>query len=346
MKIAHVGKNLANVPYSFCKASRQAGLDADAYIGAISNPAEDPEEYPGWLHYSKGKLTSFSKFSLLKSLRSYDLLHTYAGASKYAQFLGKPFIFYATGSDLHEIPYQSGISGALMRRSLKKAKKVLFSNANLLRDISAFNLKEKSVFIPQPMDTQSYGSAKPEIFKGDYDLVVFHPTRQHWRMKGNDVFLRAFARASKKKKMLLLMHEWGDDLQNSRQLVKQLGIGASVRFLPLTTLHSFYSRMAGVDLVADQFVLGSMGLVTLGAMAAGKPVIVSIDEKTHRSCYPDKVPVLNASTEEEIYQLLISLNKSKCSELGKAAQAWILKNHSYSAVSSQLIGIYKELGLC
>ncbi len=63
-------------------------------------------------------------------------------------------------------------------------------------------------------------------------------------------------------------------------------------------MSKFYSQS---DIVADQFIIGSMGGIALEALYAGKPLLTFINEELHEKVYPEIPPVANAKNSEEVY---------------------------------------------
>jgi len=334
-KIYHVGKNLANVPYSICSALRDSGIPVELYIGAVRNIAEEPPSRESWVHMSH-KYTIGNRFQDLIEVSKADYLQTYAGSSTYLQFMAKPFIIYATGSDVHELPYQKTIGGMLMKRSLGKALKVLFSNVHLLEDLKAHRVGGKSVFVPQPVKIWEYGKTRGGF--GHERPIFLCPSRIDFSVKGQDIFLKAFSDyKSGGGSGTAVLFDWGPDAEHAKSI---WGNSPGVIFLPTCPRKDLLGLYAGSDVVVDQFKLGALGLVSLEGMASGKPVMVYANRTFHKITYGENPPVLNVKNEGEILSALKSVGAN--ADLGKEAKAWVEKYHNPKKVGAAIKAVYEE----
>jgi glycosyltransferase involved in cell wall biosynthesis len=87
--------------------------------------------------------------------------------------------------------------------------------------------------------------------------------------------LRAYAKFVKSfPNSKLIAVAWSADEEKSKDLANSLGISDKmvwIKPIPKNLLIYYYNA---ADIVLDQFVLGSWGLVTAEAMSCGKPVLV------------------------------------------------------------------------
>ncbi len=350
MRILHIG-NTGNLAYELVKFSRRAGLEADLLIREGSewtaDPArEDPElreSRPPWLIYWKRR-TPLSMLGLLPKFRGYDVVQAYSGAPAYVQFLGKPYIAYSTGYDLRTLALQSTLGGTLMRRAYVNARVVIFSNPDQLDAIRRLGLRNTR-FLPFIIDTDKYAPGAKKAESGPF--VIFHPSRLDWKIKGNDVFIRAFAKfAGKRKDAKLVIVDWGADAEKTSGLIRELGIEGRVEKLPLMGKPELVEQYRRADLVLDQLVVGSLGLLANEAMACGKPVVSAINEADFRECYPELPPVINAGREDEILEAMLELegDRKKLESLGRRSREWVEKYAHWKAVVSALAGLYEEAG--
>ena len=152
----------------------------------------------------------------------------------------------------------------------------------------------------------------------DTDFVVFHPSRQDWSEsgdpvweKGNDVFLRAFARFVREvdARAVAVLVEWGRSVTATRRLVTHLGIESRVHWIPPQPTRSMMRWMHASDVVADQFLVGAFGGITPKALACGRPVMLKLDDDAHRWCFPELPPVLNTADERAILEALQRLHR-------------------------------------
>lgn len=97
------------------------------------------------------------------------------------------------------------------------------------------------------------------------------------------------------------------------------------------------------DLIIDQILLGSYGLLAVEAMAMGKPVICWISEYMQDK-YPVELPIIvaNPDTITDVLRSILS-NLDMLPELGKRGRKYIETHHDADCIAKQLISIYQGL---
>lgn len=372
MKVALIG-NLVNMAYNITKFLRRRGIEADLLLSkseiGTSNPVwEDPElkeHWPEWIRfwddYSRltwhGRLlASIPKVRILTpifQLRKYDLIHSFCTASTYSQFTGRPYIATATGSDLRELASENTKAGRRMRRAFIKAKIVFFaSDEGHVQQVKKLGLAQAQ-FLPPIIDTDKYAPFPSNMRKTNYEFTIFHPSRLDWSYqgvdrsstKGNDRFFKAFARFVKEGyNAFLTIIDLGVDREKTRELIAELGISENVEFVPKMSKNDLIKYYNEADVVIDQFDVGSLGYVALEGMSCAKPVIVYVNTECYKVCYPDLPPVLNARSEDEIYERLLEVSdRARRETIGKNAREWILKYHHWEKVIDKLIFHYETV---
>jgi glycosyltransferase involved in cell wall biosynthesis len=344
MRVAHFG-DLCDVAYDNVRALRKRGINAELFVFE----SREKKHREGWVHYLKhtGGLTPISRlialFGIWRTLRKYDIIQSYAEMHMYAQFLFKPHVVYSTGSDLRYVPLEKGLKGTLMKRAFRKADTVLISNPDTLDEAEKFGLKNFEP-IPFPLDAGTY---REKAERDGSTLKIFCPSRLDWEVKGTDKLIKAFASFAKKceddVRLLLVRH--GKDIKKSKALVEELGISGSVEFLPFMGKRELVEAYNSSDIVADQFSYGSLGTAAIQAMACGKPVISYLEDKRAKEYYDgDMPPVLNAKTENQIFEKLIELTgDKKRKSVGSASSRWALRFHGEEKVAMQLVEVYKRI---
>lgn len=299
-------------------------------------------------------------WKLTCKLSKYDLVHSFTGKLSAGPFLSsyfehgfKPYVATATGSDLRESALMRNRMGRRMRRHFRKARLVFAGfdeiNVSLFKQLRLSQVRP--IFFP--IDTDKWAPIAADIKKAENELIFFHPTHLDWSyegsdrssMKGNDRFLRAFSRYIKDgNNASLIILDRGLDKVVTRELIQELQIEDKCEFLPEMDREGLIKYFNKADIVIDQFDVGSSGLTCLEAMSCGKPVMIYIDNKYMDIVYPDRPPVLNCSTEEEIYQQLLKVsNREYREQLGKQAREWIIKYHYWEKVINQLIFHYETI---
>ncbi|GIQ68525.1 hypothetical protein XYCOK13_13490 [Xylanibacillus composti] len=100
---------------------------------------------------------------------------------------------------------------------------------------------------------------------------------------------------------------------------------------------------AEADLIIDQLLCGTYGMLAVEAMAMGKPVVAYIREDVRRSL-PPSLPIIQAAPETILAVLKqIASQPEQLRHIGKASRDYVRQRHDVSAVIPQLLAIYKQL---
>jgi glycosyltransferase involved in cell wall biosynthesis len=347
--------NMAQTGYSVTKAMRVRGLNADLMVTSKERfdvdrlGWEDGVEIPSWVKvvklFSGGRLASQPELvvKLIVLFKQYDVVFTYGLGSLYGLVSGCAYvpcdaglIRYLPFSANRLAPYRQrfyhSVVFEVLKKSYRHAKAILFMNPDTLPLFESAGLNVK--FVPFTVSLDKY---KPQLRKGlfdKYDLVFFMPSRLDWKEKGSDKVLRAFAMFLHVcPNSLLILVDWGVDANRTKSLVRQLGLENNARFLkpmPKRELINLYSE---VDVVVDQFMVGSWGLAAAEAMACEKPVITYYETDLTRKCFGSLPPMLNAWSVASILSSMIHCEDVEAREsIGRASREWAGKHHGSGLV--------------
>jgi len=97
------------------------------------------------------------------------------------------------------------------------------------------------------------------------------------------------------------------------------------------------------DIIVDQVLCGSYGLLSVESMALGKPVLTFIRPDLV-SKFPPELPIVNTNP-EELYDHIKTLieNTPLRRELGLKGRRYVEQYHSHDVVAEQLLNIYAGL---
>jgi len=351
MNILYAG-NMANVGYIICKQLRKYNLDIDLLMQKNPKYTSDPlksdpslnEKYPDWIKFFDKNQASW-KFDVIKKMRDkkYDLIHGHVEFPIFAYFSRKPYISQTLGSDLRELAFSNSIRGFLLRRALRKAKVVFFSESldpSLLQKLKI----NTGIHLPLMWDTDFFH--KKEINKNEFseNLTLFHPTNLDWRLKGNDIFLKGFSKHVKKyPNIKLIIVDRGVDSKKTHQLVSSLKIEKYIKFIagPLNSseLLHYYNLC---DIVADQFVLDGVGGIGAETFSCEKPLLTYCTSETYGDLYAEPPPVINANKIEDVVKGLELLTDNNFRlKKGKEGRKWITAYHSGEKVSQKMRIVYE-----
>jgi len=377
--------NMANDGYAVAKQLRKMNADVDLAINisdfgmalpewedGIFNDNADPYDLkkneikkswnaPSWIHYfdflnkvprKKHRIEKLkARINLIKLIREYDIVEAHVPFSIYTQFTGIPYVAYDAGW-IRYFPFEKGKRNWLARRGYKKAKKVIITNPDTfeISDNLPYIKKDKVCFIPFAIDPEKYKPINSKELRSQYvknsdDIILFCPSRQIWREKGNDKIIRAYSKFTKDfPNSKFIMVEWSEDEENSKKLVNSLGLSEHmvwIKPVPKNRLIEYYNA---ADIVLDQFVLGSWGTSTPEAMSCGKPVLMYYKKEFIMRAFGEEPPILNSFTEDEICSNLMKLVKNAefRKEIGKKSREWIKKTHAPQKVAQMHLKVLES----
>ena len=262
---------------------------------------------------------------------------------------GVPYIAYEHGT-IRALPFEDSEAGRLCAATYREADQVLITNCDNIDAAEALELSRYR-FIPHPVNERTLPNRgfREELRKMcDADFVVFHPSRQHWEArrdpsweKGNDVFLRGFAKFHKngRHRAAAILVNWGATVEASRELIRELGIERRVHWIEPQPHLAMAEYIEASDVVADQFYLGAFGSTTPKAMFLERPVLLNLDEDRHRWAFPELPPVCHAETDEQVAVHLQRLadDPAYALDLGRRSKQWYEKWHSNQVVGNTLV---------
>lgn len=348
MKLLVAG-NLVNHGYYLVKLLRDSGIQADLFLQKNPKENDDPKkfdkdlkEYPEWIKFWDYSNRNW-KIQVIKTMRKYDLIQASTELPMFAMMSLKPFISFATGSDLIELAHEKNLKGFLLRQAYKKSKVIVFPGLYMYPSIRKLKIKN-AIFLPLLWDYEKF-SPKNQKTTQQGEIIIFHPTRHDWNVKGNDKLMRAYVRLAQQRNDVHLTTIYhGIDAEKSFKILKNGNIEGRYTILPrrLTQneLQEYYQK---VDVVADYFFLGSFGLIGQEAMACEKPLINYIDTELFIKFYGEIPPILNARTEDQICDALNKLadDKSLRKKIGIDSRKWLIKHHDIRKIVKKYVRLYE-----
>jgi len=357
--------NLGNIGYCCAQFLRKVGIEVNLFVGRSDlwrlqsfNDSDYPSDYP-WI--TKYQFLSASLFYQLSvSLRNYDVVQASTMWSAlvypFARLHRKPFIAWATGSDLREMVWSKTVRGRLLKAAFANADCLLFCDIGLIPFLKQLS-PCRSMFIPCPFEL---GNSLPWHKEHDHRLLVFHFSRLDYTekgkptaytdgtqgrlsTKGNDVFFKGLALAvASGAQVQATVVEVGGDVGAAHHLTKALGIDHIIKWIPPQNKDGLSQYIEASDVTVDQFELGALGLVALESMAAGRPCLTWVNPDYIPFTYKEMPPVLNAHSPEEVARALINLStrQAMAREIGNESRRWIEKYHAPEKITERLLEIY------
>ena len=133
-----------------------------------------------------------------------------------------------------------------------------------------------------------------------------------------------------------------DDIERA---IKQMKPKVNINFHIIERMNHQQALIAysTADVVIDQILCGSYGMVSVEAMALGKVVVAFVRDDVRAKLPPD-LPIVIANP-DTLCKVLLHLyqNPELRHEIGKASRAFVEKYHSIEHVAKRLIAIYQKL---
>ena len=176
-----------------------------------------------------------------------------------------------------------------------------------------------------------------KMIRKSSDFIVFHHCRHLWKNKspidnkGNDKLLRGFQKFTQNKKNInarLILFEYGDDVDESKKLIKELGIENSVKWFPVTYRKDI---MIGINLC-------DLGVAALGEswitysvvcefMCMSKPIMMYREDELYKDSYDYLYPIMNSSNANDVASGMKKIyeNKQLSLAMGQRCKEWFDK---------------------
>lgn len=190
--------------------------------------------------------------------------------------------------------------------------------------------------------------------KEDNDILVFHHCRHLWKKrddtfmnKGNDkVFyaLKAFKNGYPEIRLKVLLCEYGDDVQDSKDLIAKLDIEDMVVWFPKLPRKEIMVGISLADAGIGELAFSWLSYNALNEyMSMGLPVAHTRNDDDFKEDYNELYPMHHIKTNEDVYEFFKKLhfNKDEMKEMGQISREWYLK---YS-VEPSINGIKKALNI-
>jgi len=323
-----------------------SGVGPYGVTGSINDPLsyeKDLKSYPDWIIFDdidkKSKI-----FHISKLMKKYDIVHAQEATPIHAMFSGRPYIVGAVGDDLRKKVFEKSLTGLFLRMAYKKSEKVVYVWPILKPYIEKLGLTN-SEYIPRIWDVQNF--VKKEVKKSINSLSIFFPTAELWDLKGNDKFLKAFIRLCMEgQNVFLYFIDWGKDSEKAKEMLSIPEVKDRVKIIPGPISReelSYYMSLS--DILAEQFNTGSFTRIGIEAFFFGIPVLMNLNEKIHEETHGSYPEVLNAKTEEQIYQKLKYFidNRNELPKIADRTKKWVEEQFNLQKNVDKYVEIYKSI---
>ena len=237
-----------------------------------------------------------------------------------------PVVGHAHGSDLRS-SLKHRVWGRIVRYNLKHCDRVLVSTPDIL-DI-AREYRADAEYLPNPVDTSIFYPKPLKQHSGKRKVLI--ASECNWGVKGTDLAIKALSRIKDEVDVSIIRYGAGFD--RTVGLASSLGLRLNV--LPKVPHDRVSEYYWDADVVIDQFKLGSLGMVSLEAIACGRPVITHVS-----STYPQykDFPLKDVDTVDEVIEAV----QSASPKLWTAEYDYLSKNHKPEKVVNKVMDIWRR----
>ena len=336
-----------NRPQSVRKRRKLANQIASALLDGQTGDSSCNSEF-------KKHIEQYLSFGPL--LKHYDMIQGYSISGIIPLANHHPaFASYEHGT-LRKIPFEDSLTGLICRVAYRNSPAVFVTNTDVLPSVERLGLDPARVhYLPHAFDDRKlmqWRGTHPELAPPGEEVVLFSPTRQHWRdtnlslTKGNDIMLRAAGRLlADGRRFQLIMVEWGNDVAESKKLIDELGFTEAVQWVLPMGKQDLWRAYCTSHAVLDQFILPALGGVGFETLALGRRLITRTDQPTLARFFGAAPPVLPAATIDEVASSLAHVLDDPADQagLGRAGCEWIRTYHSARRTVAIQAQVYSNL---
>ncbi len=191
--------------------------------------------------------------------------------------------------------------------------------------------------------------------RSNNDFLIVQHCRQSWtcsaedmHYKGNEKLIRGFNMFNMSKpdiRKKLILFEYGEDVNASRELIHQLGIGELVIWMPMMLRKDLLSIIKYCDVGVGElgrswFSYGAVyEIIAMGINFIGKR-----DDDFFKEHYEKLYPMYSVNNEQEVCMALADIynNPKKAKDMAKNAYEWFMTYAINNATNKVLAGLNKR----
>jgi glycosyltransferase involved in cell wall biosynthesis len=243
------------------------------------------------------------------------------------RFGRKPLIGHAHGSDLRT-SLNHPLWGRVVRHNLKKCDKVLISTPDILGIAKEF--REDAEYLPNPIDNEYFYLEPYKPHDGKKRVLIASDC--NFDAKGTDIAIRALSKI--KDDIDVSIIEYGVDFSKTVALASSLGLHLTI--LPKASHEKLNQYYWSADVVIDRFKLGSLGVVSLEAMACGRPVVTYVSSEFQEY---KNFPLKDVISEERVATAIEEADAA----LWEKEHNYLMKTHDIDVIVDRLLTVYNSL---
>jgi glycosyltransferase involved in cell wall biosynthesis len=257
----------------------------------------------------------------------------------------------------HQLNYtqmKHGTMSKYQRGAITTAKHILaeYTNEEYVGKLSGLNYTGKFEKVPMPFiylkdyeqlisgyTPDTHWRSEIDKLRSENQFLLLYHGRQEWKTfhyefngKNTHHLIIGFANFIKSRPALkakLVMLEYGNDVQHSKDLIKELGIEQNVKWFPKMYRKDLMYLVKNADVCTGEFGYSYLTFGTVvEAMLMKKLVIHYREDHLYTDVYPELYPMLHAKTPEEIEKAISFAvnNPAEIQQMGEKACEWVKTN--------------------
>jgi glycosyltransferase involved in cell wall biosynthesis len=239
----------------------------------------------------------------------------------------KPLVGHAHGSDLRS-SLKHPLWGRVVRRNLKSCCKILVSTPDILS--LAKQYREDTEYMPNPVDAELFYPKPAAQREGKRRVLIASDC--NFAVKGTAIAIKALSQIKDKVEVSVIKN--GVDFERTLALASSLSLSLNV--LPKAKHNELNQYFWNADVVIDRFKIGSLGVVSLEAIACGRPVVNYVSSEFEE--YVD-FPLKDVVAEEAVAAAVEGADQ----KLWEKEHKYLMQNHRTEAILERLFEIYASL---
>lgn len=303
----------------------------------------------------------FSGAKFLSSVVDYyDVIHCYSTDVRWPLMMEqKKYIAYEHGT-IRSLPFQDTALSRMVAMGYANASLIYMTNADSTAQAKLLSGNDKEIiFGLHGFDERlvyqrlAYARSLRTKTEGRFGFhndikVFFQAARQDWKIKGNVHVFHAIKELKNKgfSNFVVVMTEWGNDLEKAKKLVEELGLRNFVHWTPILSKTNLLHAYSCVDGVIDQFVCPCIGAVAAEVICIGEtPFITRLDDIAMERFYGETMPCFNCSDADAISEAMsvIISDPLKTEQIVLKAKAWFEKVHVHTRVRDLCLKAYSDI---
>lgn len=323
-RILHAPVNIANQQYELSKSLRKLGL----YSRSL-------DMYPSWFGYpADWTIQPYFRLGTFREelLNHFQIFHFHFAKTLERDYSdlpqlkkhGKTIVMHYWGSDIRRLSASKNLNPYAVefvdeKKNLQKLEKIsryvpccIVGDRELYESVKDFH--NRIYFLRQAIDLKKFDyCTNTEAIANEKITIVHAPSSFDY--KGTKYIISAIEKLRSKHNFeFFLIHQVSHE-----------------RLLRI---------IAQADLVIDQVLLGTYGLLAIESMALGKPVVAWIADAFLDS-YPPELPIIRANP-DNIEAVLDSILRDReiLKDIGAKSRAYVEKYHNVEEIRYELLAIY------